>query len=286
MRTILAGGIFVAVLGLVAGTAMAAYTGQVQGSTLKLTGDSASDTLVLHPNGTTLAVDVGVDGTVDFTFDEATFSAVSIAAGGGDDEVTLGAAAVNDKAVTVDGGSGDDTLRGGAGAETLLGNSGNDVVDGNQGADTALLGSGNDRFNWDPGDGSDTVEGQGNSDTLDFNGANIGEIFDVFADGGRVRFTRNIANITMDLDDVEAFNLRALGGTDQLTVDDMTGTNLRTADADLGGDAVPDTVIVNGSRRAASSPRSISPAARRSTRSGSRRSPATTASRSRPVSPS
>ena len=59
-----------------------------------------------------------------------------------------------------------------------IGGKGDDIVDGNIGADQAMLGAGDDRFQWDPGDGSDTVEGQGGNDQLDFNGSNIGEQID------------------------------------------------------------------------------------------------------------
>ena len=38
-----------------------------------------------------------------------------------------------------------------------------------------VLGAGNDRFVWTPGDGSDTVEGQAGTDTLQFGGANVNE---------------------------------------------------------------------------------------------------------------
>src|SRR5436309_14154010 len=41
------------------------------------------------------------------------------------------------------------------------------------GNDLALLGAGDDVFVWNPGDGSDTVEGQDGLDSLQFNGANI-----------------------------------------------------------------------------------------------------------------
>ena len=37
-----------------------------------------------------------------------------------------------------------------------------------------------------------------------FNGANINEKMDVSANGERVRFVRDVANITMDLDNVES----------------------------------------------------------------------------------
>ena len=71
------------------------------------------------------------------------------------------------------------------------------------------------------------------------------------ANGGRVRFSRDIAAITMDLNDVEGIAFRALGGADTVTVDDLTGTDVETVDADLaaqggGGDGALDTVVVNG----------------------------------------
>ena len=51
---------------------------------------------------------------------------------------------------------------------------------------------------WNPGDGSDTVEGQAGTDTMLFNGANIAEKIDLSANGGRLRFTRDVGNIAMD----------------------------------------------------------------------------------------
>jgi len=42
---------------------------------------------------------------------------------------------------------------------------------------------------------------------------------DVARNGGRVRLFRNVAAITMDLNDVESLVLRALGGADVITVD-------------------------------------------------------------------
>ena len=65
------------------------------------------------------------------------------------------------------------------------------------------MGNGNDSFIWYPGDGSDVVEGQAGTDTLLFNGANIAESIDISANGGRVLFFRNIANVLIDNNDVE-----------------------------------------------------------------------------------
>ena len=155
--------------------------------------------------------------------------------------------------VTVDGGTGNDTILGSNGADLLLGGDGNDFIDGNQGNDTALLGAGDDVFQWDPGDGSDVVEGQDGIDTLLFNGSAANESFEVSANGGRVLFTRDVGNIVMDINDVETVNLNALGGTDTVTVNDLSGTDVTQVNVNLfgtiggtTGDAQADSVIVNG----------------------------------------
>jgi Ca2+-binding RTX toxin-like protein len=153
--------------------------------------------------------------------------------------------------LTVDGGAGNDTILGGNGADVLLGGDGNDIVDGNQGDDVALLGAGDDTFQWDPGDGSDTVEGQDGTDTMRFNGSNVNERMEVSANGQRVRFTRDVASIVMDLDDVESIVAGTLGGTDNLVVGDLSGTDVTSVRADLaasggGDDGVADNVVVNG----------------------------------------
>ena len=100
-----------------------------------------------------------------------------------------------------------------------------------------LAGANNDTAQWDPGDGNDTIEGQDGRDKLVFNGTNINERIDVAANGGRVRFTRDIASITMDLNDVEEIDHNALGGADVTTINDMSGTDLTDfRDEPLGND--------------------------------------------------
>ena len=113
------------------------------------------------------------------------------------------------------------------------------------------LGAGDDTFEWDPGDGSDMVEGQAGSDLLAFNGSNIGERIELSANASRVRLTRDVAAISMDFAGIERAVVRTFGGADTLTVDDLAGTDLKTVDADLSafdgtGDNTADTVIVNG----------------------------------------
>ena len=60
-------------------------------------------------------------------------------------------------------------INGTAASETLsVGTAGNDSVSGAAGDDLAFLGAGNDLFQWEPGDGNDTVEGEAGTDTLLF----------------------------------------------------------------------------------------------------------------------
>jgi Ca2+-binding RTX toxin-like protein len=188
-----------------------------------------------------------------FSIDIGTTENVVLNANGGDDTFSATGNLAALIKLSVDGGAGNDTILGGNGADYLFGGDGNDFIDGNQGNDVAFLGAGDDVFQWDPGDGSDTAEGQDGTDTMLFNGNGANEIFDASANGGRVRFTRNLGNIVMDLSDVERIDLNALGGADALTVNDLSGTDVLQVNANLAGalgsasgDALPDTIIVNG----------------------------------------
>jgi Ca2+-binding RTX toxin-like protein len=156
--------------------------------------------------------------------------------------------------LTVNGGAGNDTILGSNGADTLLGGDGNDFIDGQQGNDVAWLGAANDVFQWDPGDGSDTVRGGAGFDTLVFNGSNAGENIDVSANGERVRLFRNVGSITMDLNDIESIDLNALGGADNIVINDLTGTDLTGLNISLAstlggsvGDGLADTITINAS---------------------------------------
>jgi Ca2+-binding RTX toxin-like protein len=142
------------------------------------------------------------------------------------------------------------TTNGGLGNDMLLGSAGNDLVNGGDGDDAALMGGGDDTFVWNPGDDNDTLEGQDGFDAMQFNGANIAEQIAIAANGERVRFTRDIASVTMDLDGVESIGFQALGGADTVNVGDLSGTDVIEVNTGLAvggaGDGQPDTVIVNG----------------------------------------
>jgi len=241
-----------------AGAAAAAESppsASVTGDTLTVIGSSEADHIALRlaagePN--TLQVDFDDDGSSDQSFDRSTFSNIAVILGRGDDQFRVDQ--INgtfiDEALTVDGGSGDDTIAGGDGNEALLGGIGRDSIDGNRGSDSASLGAGDDSFTWDPGDGSDAVDGSDGIDALVFNGANLSEIMSLSASGDHTVFLRDIGTIRMDLDFVETLDLHALGGADEVTINDTTGTGFRQANLDLGsqggGDGAADLVTVNG----------------------------------------
>ena len=226
---------------------------------LRIKGTFDADKLALRLKAgdpQTLQVDVGDDGSADFSFDRNKIAKIAVRTRNGNDSVRIdeiNGIFTDTIPTTIDGGAGNDTIAGGSGNETLIGGDGNDVIDGNKGSDTAFLGAGDDVFVWDPGDGSDIVEGQDGSDTMRFNGAGVAEKFDLSANGNRLRFFRDVGNVTMDTAGVERVDVNALGGADLVTVNDLSGTDVGSVNVDLAGslggaagDGALDQVVVNG----------------------------------------
>jgi Ca2+-binding RTX toxin-like protein len=223
-------------------------------------GGESSDTVEVNGGGgaeqfTTTANGVRVRfdrlNPAPFSIDIGTSENLVLNANGGDDSHSATGNLAALIKITVDGGAGADTILGSNGIDLMLGGTGDDFVDGQQGNDVAFLGADDDEFQWDPGDGSDVVEGQDGSDSMTFNGSAANERMAASANGGRVLFTRDVANIVMDLDDVEAIDAKALGGTDTVTVKDLSGTDIERVSPNLaatggGDDLAADNVIVDG----------------------------------------
>ncbi|MBC7784343.1 MAG: calcium-binding protein, partial [Burkholderiales bacterium] len=215
-------------------------------------GDGAADTVTV--NGTQVADMFGASGdtngisvfglhtAVNILFQEQANDRLTLNAQGGDD-------VVNTTLLKADGIQ--LTMNGGLGIDVLIGSEGGDLINGGDGNDTILAGAGNDTLVWNPGDDNDTFEGQTGTDTLQFNGANVAENIDISANGGRILFFRNVANVVMDCNDVEIVRYEALGGADVIVVNNLSGTDVTAVNLNLAavggaGDGQPDNVIVNG----------------------------------------
>jgi len=219
-------------------------TGDGAADTVAVTGTAGNDNIVVASNVSGGVKVGGLATAVNVAAPDATLDTLNVNAGAGDD--TVNASGLPAGVINL-------TENGGDGTDLLVGSQGADLVIGGRGDDAALMGDGDDTFVWNPGDGSDIVEGQADFDTMVFNGANIAEKIDVSANGGRVRFTRDVATITMDLNDVESVDFTARGGADQVTVNDLSGTDLTEVNLDLAatpgtgtGDGAADTVNVFG----------------------------------------
>jgi Ca2+-binding RTX toxin-like protein len=228
-------------------------------------GDAAADVVIANGTNGRDVVDVigagssvsvvGLAAQINVTNSEGANDSLVINALGGDDAITATTLPAGVVKLTIDGGAGNDTILGSQGADVFLGGDGNDFLFGDNGNDVALMGAGNDVFQWDPGDGNDILEGQDGTDTMLFFGSNASENIDIVANGGRTLFLRDVANVTMDLNDVEAIDFRALGGADDIVVGDLSGTDVTQVGIDLrgpngGGDGAADTVTVNGTQGA------------------------------------
>jgi Ca2+-binding RTX toxin-like protein len=219
--------------------------------TVEVNGGNGDESFTITANGTRVRFDRVTPAP--FALDIGTSEALVLNANGGNDTISTSGNLAALISLTIDGGAGNDTILGGNGIDTLLGGDGDDFVDGNQGADVAFLGAGSDIFNWDPGDGSDVVEGQADSDQLLFNGSAANETFDINANGARAMLLRNVGAITIDANDIETFTLNALGGTDLINVNNLAGTDVTQVAVNLSGtiggtagDGAADTVTVAG----------------------------------------
>ena len=215
--------------------------------TAEVNGGNGAETFSIVANGSRVRFDR--TSPAPFFIDIGTTENLVVNANGGDDIITAGNGLATLIQLTIDGGTGNDRITGGDGNDMLIGGDGDDVIAGGRGNDNALLGTGNDTFVWNPGDGSDVVDGGDGFDTLQFNGANIGENFTISANGDHARLTRDIGGITMDLDTVETIDLDTLAGTDMVTVNDLSNTDVSQVNIDLSangvGDGVVDTVVIN-----------------------------------------
>jgi Ca2+-binding RTX toxin-like protein len=244
---------------LVAGPAQAtpAQAGAVVvDDVLIISGTNAADQITLDFTALdSVVVDLGGSfGTRRFA--SGSFHTAAVDLRSGDDQFrTISGGVLVDVPTTVSAGNGNDIATTGAGRDVLVGGNGTDFVNGAAGTDVEVLGNGDDVAAWNPGDGNDTIDGGLGRDTLEFNGSNGDELMSLSANGTSAVFLRNLASIRMDLDGVERLDLATFGGVDTVTIGDLSGTDVTTAEIDLAAttgvaDTKDDTVLVNGTQQA------------------------------------
>ena len=185
-----------------AGTGLLKVIGDQPSNTITMSRNAAGQILI---NGGAVSIDGG-NATV------ANTTEIDLFGQGGDDTIALDEANGALPSAHLFGGDGNDVLTGGSSADLLFGQSGNDTLLGKAGKDQlfggdgndTLIGgagddqvfgqAGNDRMIWNPGDGSDLLEGGDGNDTAEVNGGSGAETFTVAANGTRVRFDRTSTN--------------------------------------------------------------------------------------------
>lgn len=207
--------VFGAALALPAAAA-ADVTAVLQGTTVVVTGTDGPDTIAVLPAGPNVDIDTNGTPPAEFSFPLANVTSVVVNSGGGDDTIT-GANGLAAQPLTVDAGAGNDTITGTDGNDTIHGGDGADTVIPGRGNDTVFGDAGPDTMTWNPGDGSDTFFGGDGTDRLVFNGANVAENMQLFAVGATAMLTRDVANITETMQQVELVDLTMLGGNDRYT---------------------------------------------------------------------
>jgi hypothetical protein len=211
---------------------------------LSVTGDNADDAIAITRDAAGQILING--GAISVQGDQPTLTnttQIDVFGGNGNDTISLdNIAPPAGQALppaTLFGGNGNDMLTGGGGNDMLFGGNGDDTVIGGKGSDTAFLGNGNDTFIWNPGDGNDVVDGGRGFDTLDFRGKNGGETITISGNGsGGATFLRTGG--TIDLTSVERIQFEATNQgqfADNITINDLTGTDVKQVAIDLGGGA-------------------------------------------------
>jgi Ca2+-binding RTX toxin-like protein len=237
--------------------ASADTTATVNGTSITITDDDAAATIWVDEAGGLITLNGSTDLGGATAAADGTFS-LTVNGGGGADEIVVDTA--NLAAVTLNGDAGadaiigspgNDIINGGDDNDVLFGDGGNDRIAGDRGSDVMNGDGGNDVMVWNPGDGSDEMNGgAGGGDDAELNGGNNSENFAASPVNGRVRFERQSPGpFQLDVSaDTERLVLDANGGNDTMNSDAATPTamllNGGTGNDVLSGGAAAD--FING----------------------------------------
>jgi Ca2+-binding RTX toxin-like protein len=131
----------------------------MQGGALVITGTAAADSIALGGAGG--AITVTANGVGIGTFNSV--QRIVINAGGGDDTVSMPSVSLP---AVIDGGTGNDRLTGGRGADDIRGGAGDDRLTGGFGADILSGQDGNDTLDAVDGTPDKKVDGGPGNDTV------------------------------------------------------------------------------------------------------------------------
>lgn len=171
--------------------------------TISVDGTSARDDFIIGQDGSVLVISEGT-GSIRITGDELGFAAgaerIVINGNNGNDHITINdiddvgfnvifvngnnghdtisaaGANIGNVPLAIDGGTGNDTITGSTGGDTISGGDGDDLIDGAEGDDSIFGGDGDDDL--DGGAGDDTVAGNFGVDVI------LGSAGDDLLDGG------------------------------------------------------------------------------------------------------
>jgi Ca2+-binding RTX toxin-like protein len=180
---------------------------------------------------------------VDFSAERLTVNGL-----GGEDTFNGAAGLAPLTLLSLDGGSGRDSLTGGDGPDLITGGDGNDKLSGeggddrvvgDRGTDTLQGGDGDDALVWNNGDGTDVMDGDAGFDRVEINGSpTAGDAFTVRPNGARAAIDRtNLVPFTVDFT-AEALTVNGQGADDQLTVSPGLPGLIVTADGGSGNDSL------------------------------------------------
>jgi Ca2+-binding RTX toxin-like protein len=160
-----------------------------------------------------------------FTVDSDTTEKLIVTSFSGNDRLVTGAGVT--VPMTIDAGTGDDSIATGDGADLINGGDGNDVLSsglggdrivGDRGADTMNGSGGDDTLVWNNGDGSDVMNGDDGVDRIETNLGAGDDVSTLRVENGRVRYDRTSAGaFNLSVGSAETFELNSLGGNDTLT---------------------------------------------------------------------
>jgi PKD repeat protein len=170
---------------------------------LAVGGTDGDDTIVINPSRG-MKVLVGGESVGRFTGVDR----IAVYGGDGDDNIVIAGAIRAD--AWVDGGAGDDRIKGGKGDDVLNGGEGNDNLNGGQGDDMVIGGAGLDRVNGGPG--GDLLFGG----TALVGEADLHDVQQLWLEGGNLNELRDLLTSEGDTpavaDDGEADELQGAAG--------------------------------------------------------------------------